>query len=905
MVWIRKTLALSWAFALTLAAIAASADGSRAEPEDSSVNDFIVASWEGGSAGDVPDWRVLHTFAGRSLGLLPAGSRWLDDPAVTAVGGHREGSVYLLVPHRELEALRAGVWPAGWSAGGAAHAGPPPRDPLVLDADRAVALLQLAPGDWPFKAGPGGRAQRVVPRRPPEAIDRGEPMSTLPGAARDLWSALAGAVRADRMSGDLDYLSTELQTRHSWTPQMELACAYAKAAFEAAGLTAWFDPFTYMSYELKNVVAIKEGAVDPDRIYIVGGHLDSTSPDPQNLAPGADDNGSGAAAVLEIARLLAPVTTDYTLIFICFSAEEQGLHGSEHFASEAELQGMDIRGVFNMDMTGYHDPQGEDLWLEGFYEGTSSVWMMDLLEQVAVDHAGLTIYRYPGEGFGSDHVPFHNHGFPAVLSIENEWDSNPCYHRFCDRVDRLDPWLWRQITVTNAIAAAQLAQVQDLPGGIQGTVSIAGGGDPSNTTLRLVGTGYPVQVTGADGQYAFGEIFPGAYTLVAGTSGCWPDTVMVSVTGGAVVALDLMLDPLVAGSLSGTVRSPGGAPLPGARVEIEGQTASALTGPDGVYVLDPVWPGTLALCASLPDRMPRGRTLFLAQGEAAHGVDFTLADVWDFETSGEGLDPFGEWAWGSDAMAGAHSGSRVWGTVLGEDYDACADDRLDAPPLSLVHFEAATLRCWTWYENEAASDGGHLRASTDGGQSWSLVAPAEGYDGIVDGNCNPIGGQQAFTGTTGAWVERTFALDALCGQWVRLRWQFGSDRNVVRRGWYLDDLSFTGVPSTSGVRGPAVDPAGPTARAAGPRLEISPNPVLSGASIRLHLPAQARGTLALFGPDGRRIVTLLDGAHAAPGAHRLHWDGHDRSGHLVPGGVYWLHWQSARGAARARVLVLR
>jgi len=126
--------------------------------------------------------------------------------------------------------------------------------------------------------------------------------------------------------------------RYAYSPQMDLACDYARAQFDSLGLTTWFDEFSYGGHALKNVVAVKEGALDPSVIYLIGGHLDSISSSPWTLAPGAEDNGSGAAAVVETARLLASLTCDYTIYFVCFSAEEQGLRGSEHFAVHRQGQ---------------------------------------------------------------------------------------------------------------------------------------------------------------------------------------------------------------------------------------------------------------------------------------------------------------------------------------------------------------------------------------------------------------------------------------------------------------------------------------------------------------------------------------------------------------------------------------
>jgi len=356
-----------------------------------------------------------------------------------------------------------------------------------------------------------------------------------------LWSALVPAVNTGRLARDLDTLSTGLGTRHSYTPEMVLATQYVYDTFAGLGLEASFDPFTYNGRSLRNVLGIKPGLTEPDRIVVVVGHLDSTSPDPANSAPGADDNASGAIAVLEAARLLAPLPTARTIYFLAVSAEEQGLIGSAHFAAAAAAAGLGIEAVLNLDMVGYHEPEGADLWLEGFHYGVSSAWLMELLGENAETYAGLAIYLYPGEGFGSDHVPFHNHGFPAILSIENEWDDFPCYHQTCDTAEWVNPWLWRGITAANAITAAQLAGLEAGTGAVEGTVLVPEGLDASGVTLRLEGTGYPGRQTGLSGAFAWEAVFPGRYLLRAERTGCLPVEMEIEVPSGESVPVEVVL----------------------------------------------------------------------------------------------------------------------------------------------------------------------------------------------------------------------------------------------------------------------------------------------------------------------------------------------------------------------------
>jgi hypothetical protein len=106
-----------------------------------------------------------------------------------------------------------------------------------------------------------------------------------------------------------------------------------------------------------NVVATLHGSqpASADRMYVVSGHIDSRVTDVLNAtsdAPGADDDGSGVAAVLELARVMATHHFDATIVFVAFAGEEQGLFGSTHYANTAKAAGQNIAGMFSNDIIG-------------------------------------------------------------------------------------------------------------------------------------------------------------------------------------------------------------------------------------------------------------------------------------------------------------------------------------------------------------------------------------------------------------------------------------------------------------------------------------------------------------------------------------------------------------------------
>jgi hypothetical protein len=104
---------------------------------------------------------------------------------------------------------------------------------------------------------------------------------------------------------------------------------------------------------ITNVIATLKGTAFPERFYVITGHLDSRVTDVLNFtddAPGADDDGSGVAVVLELARLFATHQFPGTLVFATVAGEEQGLYGSAHMAAQMKASGADVQGMFSNDI---------------------------------------------------------------------------------------------------------------------------------------------------------------------------------------------------------------------------------------------------------------------------------------------------------------------------------------------------------------------------------------------------------------------------------------------------------------------------------------------------------------------------------------------------------------------------
>ena len=272
-----------------------------------------------------------------------------------------------------------------------------------------------------------------------------------------LIARMTGGVTASNLRGSILALQSFL-TRYATTTNCELAGDYLYAYFLQLGLISELDPFSFSSnrYASRNVIAVLPGKKLPQNVVIVCAHYDSYSSQAATSAPGADDNASGTAAVMEIARILAGYEFSFTLKFACFSAEEWGFYGSQHYVQEAVARGEKIIGVINLDMIAYADALPEDLDL---VVDQRSEWLANRFTICAALYAPLPLLKVVNPGLRwSDHAPFWDKGYSALCGIEDYAPSNPYYHKTTDTVDKLNLDFATSVTKIALAVAADLAQ---------------------------------------------------------------------------------------------------------------------------------------------------------------------------------------------------------------------------------------------------------------------------------------------------------------------------------------------------------------------------------------------------------------------------------------------------------------
>jgi hypothetical protein len=325
-----------------------------------------------------------------------------------------------------------------------------------------------------------------------------------------------------------------LYTRYSYSGEpVQKATQFVYEHFQNLGLEVKYHDYNWGGNNWRNVVATKPGLTDPDDIYIICAHVDSRSETHQTSlanAPGADDNASGVTAVMIAADILSQYDFDYTIRFVAFTGEEQGLIGSGYYAHDARNEGDNILGVLNLDMIAYDSDAYPILELHAGTIMPDSIAIANLFTDV-VDTYDIGLVPQiitAGATDRSDHASFWDYGYDAILGIEDFWgDSNPNYHTTGDQLSVLNIPYFTEFVKASVGTVASMACLLPEKGYLEGTVTDASSGDPLvYVTLTIVNQDNGAQIptsTGSSGYYT--KTLPvGLYDVTAEASGYYSAT---------------------------------------------------------------------------------------------------------------------------------------------------------------------------------------------------------------------------------------------------------------------------------------------------------------------------------------------------------------------------------------------
>jgi hypothetical protein len=659
-----------------------------------------------------------------------------------------------------------------------------------------------------------------------------------PLAAKPLVQTMVNAVSSSFLSYCWDDIISSATTRYSTSAGCTSATDAVYNTFSGLGIPAARQ--SYRSGYAPNVVGTITGKTTPQNVYIIIGHIDDMPS--SGLAPGADDNASGSAAVTAAAQAMANYAFASTVKFIACTGEEQGLYGSTYYANDAHARGEGIQGVLNGDMIAWAGDglpsSGEDLDLD--YNSTS-LWLSALFAQCATDYStGLPVKQLLCPSLtASDHAPFWDNGYSAVCGItDNEGYCNaqghyPYYHTSNDTKTNCGSTVFFLKAVRTYVATlAHLADPLCAKPGSPAIVSATVPGDNqivvSWTPGNPAGTTYNIyRSTGA---------CPGSsYSLVktGQASSPWTDT---TVSGGVtysykVASVDstAYCESVLSACVSATATGPctaapsfagvSGVVCPNSAtctLNVSWGAATPLCSGPATYS---VYRSTAAPFTPTPEnRVASGLTattysdaVGLENGTTYHYIVRAVDSSNGAEdgntvtrsgipmgtlVSGTWLDDGGDTGTAKMTLASPWSITTTGGRAGTKGYQTgtytanlCA--ALTTPTLNVA--SGATLTFWSHYDIESNWDKGQLEASTDGGGTWDRLTVTT-YPMTVTNTgdaCAFPSGRAYFSGTNATWASYTASVPS--GAAVQIRWNLSSDSYIEGSGWWIDDITITNV----------------------------------------------------------------------------------------------------------------
>ena len=228
----------------------------------------------------------------------------------------------------------------------------------------------------------------------------------------------------------ISYIQTleDFGTRNAYHQKHKDARDWIKQQYESFGLNVTLHSFNWYGGTNHNVIAIQQGVEFPNEYIVLGGHYDSYTYESQSNAPGADDDASGTAGVIETARILSQYDSKRSIIYCAFSAEEYGLYGSGAYAQKCKNEGMNILGYFNLDMIGYLKP-GEPIHMSLIYPN-SALTLADYFVNICdIYFPTIPITKHANLPWGdSDHTSFNNKGYKGIWWFEDINCDSPYIH---------------------------------------------------------------------------------------------------------------------------------------------------------------------------------------------------------------------------------------------------------------------------------------------------------------------------------------------------------------------------------------------------------------------------------------------------------------------------------------------
>ena len=374
--------------------------------------DFVMISYSGSS-------ELERLFSDQNLTV-----HYYTDSEVFATAERFDASTMVLIDHQAFE--QSEVYTLVYC--------PEAEQNAYLQEQDLAALLQTS--DYVIVKG------FAMPYKNDGALAINNKVSSLPRLNRDFPTVTEVNPYILEMLDQVDMDSIEATVQHMqdygsrmWNSDNAFACSdWIAGRMEALGLEveqqAFYANTWYGSGQAApNVIGIQRGTLYPDTYVVCGSHFDSFAWG--GTCPGADDNATGVASVLESARILTQYEFEYSIVYCAYGCEEMGLYGSEAYASRCQQQGMDIIGYFNNDMNGYL--YGE-IHIDCIYPNAVAPIGDYYMNVANIYFPGMQVRHTYLSGGDSDHTSFNNHGYMGIYPFEDYENYSPYIHTANDLI---------------------------------------------------------------------------------------------------------------------------------------------------------------------------------------------------------------------------------------------------------------------------------------------------------------------------------------------------------------------------------------------------------------------------------------------------------------------------------------
>ena len=529
-------------------------------------------------------------------------------------------------------------------------------------------------------------------------------------------------------------------SRNKYQPGNNIAADFIKQTLEGYGITAYDQQFSSTG---RNVYGLIPGTEYPNRKFIICAHYDDMPSG--TMAPGADDNASGTSAVLEAARVLSQYSLPYTLIFALWDEEEQGLVGSEYYASQAQASGDSILGVVNMDMIAWDSDNDGVCNIHTDDVGITHEIFDKMVELNLQYSIGLDIVEvYPQQPY-SDHASFIDHGYSAVLLIEDDNDFNAYYHTTNDLLVHFNVPYFKK--------SAQLA--------IATIASYA-----LDLNLQIIHTPF------ASVEYTNDLILTATFStgLDLGTGIGSPALYYRTSNGGSFSDFYEVTGTPLRGEYTYSFTIPGQqlGTIVQYYIGVQDNTASVVTTlPAGGSGFNP--PGNIPP----PD--------FFQFFVAPQTVTFsdTVMNMNSWTSTG---------TWGTTGSKYVSPPYSLTDSPSGNYLSNSNSAVTLASPLDISGTLGATLEFDTQWSIEDNWDYAQVLISTNNGTNWT---PLQGqFTNPGTGSFQP-NGEPLYDGTQSSWVHEVIDISEFASNQLKLKFQLVSDQSITADGIYLDNIKVT------------------------------------------------------------------------------------------------------------------